>query len=108
MDKNKDYSLWLFLDLEKYGDGKAARVMEKAIRRTPEFKGSNGKRIYFEFKDQKDKANFILTVGMELKRQGYRWVFVKEEDSNTPNFNTPNHVKFNGYTNRFRRNRSQS
>ena len=85
MSNNKDYSLWLFLDLEHYGNGKTAKEMAKILRKTPEFKGAFKHRLYFRFNNKNDKSNFIFTVSMELSKQGYRWQFLNEQDKEFKN-----------------------
>jgi hypothetical protein len=88
-----DYSLWLFLDLENYGDGKMAKSLDKAVRKTPEFKGKNKHRLYFEFENKVDKMNFIYTIMMELKRQDYNFLFTTETDPNTPKTTSNESIK---------------
>ena len=85
MNQNtSNYDLWLFLDTEMYGDGKVAKELDKAVRKCPEFRGMHGNRLYFEFVNNTDKLNFIMSVMLELRKQGYASVMLKEEDKNIP------------------------
>lgn len=79
MTKKENFRL--FLDLEKYGESKAAlELINKNLKSHPDFIERIKDRLYFNFQSEFEQLNFIMTVTNNIQRQGYVTQLTYEDD----------------------------